>query len=144
MKWKKIGKLFTSKFVGTGPSSYKNIIYRAAVSQRLRNTSVEPRNTISKATSQWIAMWQQVALKLLKNYAKHFGLRGVWRKNMKMNKRWCWASPRLTKLYKKLSVFLSAKWKRRGPWKHFKTRKVVFSIEAKFREEAKNNVRLFC
>ena len=38
---KKIGKLFTSKFVGTGPSSYKNRIYRAAVSQRLRNTSLQ-------------------------------------------------------------------------------------------------------
>ena len=38
---KKIGKVFTSKFVGTGPSSYKKIIYRAAVSQRLRNTGVE-------------------------------------------------------------------------------------------------------
>ena len=36
---KKIGKVFTSKFVGTGPSSYK-IIYRAAVSQMLRNTDL--------------------------------------------------------------------------------------------------------
>jgi len=27
-----------SKFVGTGPSSYKKRIYRAAVSQKLRNT----------------------------------------------------------------------------------------------------------
>jgi len=34
---KKVGKVFTSKFVGTGPSSEKKIIYRAAVSQRLRN-----------------------------------------------------------------------------------------------------------
>ena len=33
----KIGKVFTSKFVGTGPSSYEKRIYRAAVSQRLRN-----------------------------------------------------------------------------------------------------------
>jgi len=40
MNLKKIGKLFTSKFVGTGPSSYKKIIYRAAVSQRLRNTEI--------------------------------------------------------------------------------------------------------
>jgi hypothetical protein len=40
---KKIGKVFTSKFVGTGPSSYKKIIYWAAVSQRLRNTDVEHR-----------------------------------------------------------------------------------------------------
>jgi len=38
---KKFGKVFTSKFVGTGPSSYKKIIYRAAVSQRLRNTTVD-------------------------------------------------------------------------------------------------------
>jgi len=37
-KLKKNGKVFTSKFVGTGPSSYIKRIYRAAVSQRLRNT----------------------------------------------------------------------------------------------------------
>jgi len=37
---KKIGKLLTSKSVGTGPSSYEKRIYRAAVSQRLRNTAV--------------------------------------------------------------------------------------------------------
>ena len=35
---KKTGKVFTSKFVVNGPSSYKKIICRAAVSQRLRNT----------------------------------------------------------------------------------------------------------
>jgi len=33
-------KVFTSKFVGTGPSSYKKRIYRAAVSQSFRNTAV--------------------------------------------------------------------------------------------------------
>ena len=38
---KKIGKLFTSKFVGTGPSSYEKSIYGAAVSQRLRNTTLK-------------------------------------------------------------------------------------------------------
>jgi len=37
---KKIGKVFTSKFVGTGPSSYEKGIYRPAVSQRLRNTAL--------------------------------------------------------------------------------------------------------
>ena len=37
---KKIGKIFTSKFVRTGPSSHKKRIYRAAVSQSLRNTGV--------------------------------------------------------------------------------------------------------
>ena len=38
---RKNGKIFTSKFVGTGPSSYEKRIYRAAVSQILRNTGVE-------------------------------------------------------------------------------------------------------
>ena len=37
-KWRGI---FTSKFVGTGPSSYEKRIYGAAVSQRLRNNAVE-------------------------------------------------------------------------------------------------------
>jgi hypothetical protein len=40
MNLKKIGKIFTSKFVGLGPSSFKKIIYRGAVSQRLRNTDL--------------------------------------------------------------------------------------------------------
>jgi len=39
----KNGKVFTSKFVGTGPSSNKKRIYRAAVSQRLRNAAIERR-----------------------------------------------------------------------------------------------------
>ena len=38
---KKIGTVFTSKFVGTGPSSCEKRIYRAAVSQRLSNTAVD-------------------------------------------------------------------------------------------------------
>jgi len=36
---KKNGKVFTSKFVGTGSSSYEKRIYQTAVSQRLRNTA---------------------------------------------------------------------------------------------------------
>jgi len=39
--FKKIGKVFTSKFVGTRPSSYEKRIFPAAVSQRLRNTALE-------------------------------------------------------------------------------------------------------
>jgi len=39
MNLKKIGKVFTSKFVGTGPSSYNKRIYRATVSRRVRNTA---------------------------------------------------------------------------------------------------------
>jgi hypothetical protein len=38
---KRTGKVFTSKFVRTEPSSYKKIIYRAAASQRLRNTTLQ-------------------------------------------------------------------------------------------------------
>ena len=38
---KKNGKVFTRKSVGTGPSSYEKWVYRAAVSQRLRNTDVD-------------------------------------------------------------------------------------------------------
>jgi len=40
---KKSGKVFTSKSVGTGPSSYEKRIYRTAVSQRLRNRGIECR-----------------------------------------------------------------------------------------------------
>jgi len=36
-----IGKLVTSKFVENGLSFYKKRIYRAAVSQRLRNTDLQ-------------------------------------------------------------------------------------------------------
>jgi hypothetical protein len=32
---KELGKLFTGKFVGTGPTSYETRIYRAAVSQNV-------------------------------------------------------------------------------------------------------------
>ena len=38
---KKIGKVVTIKFIGTGSSSYKKIIYRAAVSQKLRNADLD-------------------------------------------------------------------------------------------------------
>jgi hypothetical protein len=44
---KKFGKVFTSKFVGTGPSSYVKRIYEAAISQRLRNTGVDDRSNSS-------------------------------------------------------------------------------------------------
>jgi len=40
MNLKKIGKVLVSKSVGTGPSSYEKRIYRAAISQRLRNTGL--------------------------------------------------------------------------------------------------------
>ena len=37
---KKFGKVFTSKSVWTGPSSYETRSYRPAASQRLTNTGI--------------------------------------------------------------------------------------------------------
>jgi len=51
MKLKKIGNVLTSKFVGTGPSSYAKRIYRAAVSQRLRNTALDRADTALRPIS---------------------------------------------------------------------------------------------
>jgi hypothetical protein len=56
-------------------------------------------------------MWQQVAFQLLKNYAKHAGLQGVWRtrtKKTKMYKIWCQVLPRLNKALEKVKAFLYA------------------------------------
>jgi len=50
---KKIGKLFTSRFGGTGPSSYEKRIYRVAVSQSLRNTSVKDITELQLWSSQY-------------------------------------------------------------------------------------------
>jgi len=38
---KENGKVFTSKFVGTGPLSHEKRIYWAAVSQSLRNNGLD-------------------------------------------------------------------------------------------------------
>jgi len=48
MNLKKTGNVFKSKFIGTGHSSYKKRIYRAAVSQRLRNTALETTTLIGR------------------------------------------------------------------------------------------------
>ena len=47
---KKNGKVFTSEFVGTGPSSYEKRIYRAAVSQSLRNTALVYHDLVHTAS----------------------------------------------------------------------------------------------
>ena len=41
MHLKRYGKLFTIEFARTGLSSYEKRIYRAAASQRLRNTALD-------------------------------------------------------------------------------------------------------
>jgi hypothetical protein len=61
---KEIGNIFTSKFVGTGPSPYKKIIYRAAVSQRLKNTAIH--HTAVNTFPGFFRMYE-VSIK----YAKH-------------------------------------------------------------------------
>ena len=48
-------KVYTSKSVGTGPSSYEKRIYRAAVSQRLRNTALEGLRMTQKE-SKYVAL----------------------------------------------------------------------------------------
>ena len=52
---KKIGKVLTSKSVGTGPSPYEKRIYRAAVSQIIELQSLNPLTPndlyISRATT---------------------------------------------------------------------------------------------
>jgi hypothetical protein len=54
---KKTGKVFTNKFVGTGPSSFEKRIYRAAVSQRLRNTDTGyVRGLVLKTGSESICL----------------------------------------------------------------------------------------
>jgi hypothetical protein len=60
MNLKKIGKLFTSKFVGPGPSSYKKIIYRAAVSQRLRNTGLHRYTHFTCCTASFVSSIYEV------------------------------------------------------------------------------------
>ena len=60
-KLKKNGKVFTSKSVGTGRSSYDKRIYRAAVSQRLRNT----------ALAHWGLLRQKKYLRHVRDEAQH-------------------------------------------------------------------------
>jgi len=60
---KKIGKVFASKFVGTGPSSYKKRIYRAEVSQRLRNTVLV--DDASKGRSAFVFRFRRSKQRLL-------------------------------------------------------------------------------
>jgi len=51
---KKNGKVLTSKFVGTGPSSYEKRIYRAAVSQRLRNSALGCTKEMNSGRKKWV------------------------------------------------------------------------------------------
>ena len=50
---KKIGKVLTSKSVGTGPSSYEKRIYRSAVLQRLRHIELDDTRRRKRKHSVW-------------------------------------------------------------------------------------------
>ena len=71
----KIGNLLKSKSVLTGPSSYEKRIYRAAVSQRLRNTDLQhsfstcgKRNTVG---TQSTVYWHSTLLRKKMNTKKY-------------------------------------------------------------------------
>jgi len=76
MNFKKIGKEVTSKFVGTGPSFYIKRIYRAAVSQRLRNTVLHdlsvcicsPRYPACNALAPYRHLWPASLYKMFPHY----------------------------------------------------------------------------
>ena len=69
MNLKKL-EVFTSKFVGTGPSSYEKRIYRAAVWQRLRNTALydssfpssQTTNAVSRSVLSYVITQQYLSL----------------------------------------------------------------------------------
>jgi len=58
MNLKKIGKVLTSKSVGTEPSSCEKRIYRAAVSQRLRNTAIGCFALRSPSINRYKLRWE--------------------------------------------------------------------------------------
>ena len=63
----KNGKVFTIKSVGTGPSSYEKRIYRAAVSQRLRNTGLYRTQSVlyTKLQQMCLQLWKDYVAELL-------------------------------------------------------------------------------
>ena len=64
---KKNGKVFTSKSVGTGPSSYEKRIYRAVVSQRLRNTAIEG-NLMKSPRQETTVLWARTLYSAFRFY----------------------------------------------------------------------------
>jgi len=69
MNLKEIGKVLTSKSVGTGPSCYEKIIYRAAVSQKLRNTGlVYLRSKLASQIGEYVMTDIAFSLSLTFNY----------------------------------------------------------------------------
>ena len=72
----KNGKVYMSKFVGTGPSSYEKRIYQAAVSRKLRNTVLGHCNifkhTLNEYKLFYVSFFQDVFLLHVPNPTQHF------------------------------------------------------------------------
>jgi len=83
---KNIGKVVTSKFVGTVPSFYTKRICRAAVSQRLRNTAL--RYGEYPVTLHFIAGYFTSLLQFNQTHLLAFSTVGVY--------------PEVTKIYRKV------------------------------------------
>jgi len=62
---KKNGKVFTSKFVGNGTSSYETRIYRAAVSQGLRNTGLVAHSYVTSIKMDIMVMSKKTSVLIL-------------------------------------------------------------------------------
>jgi hypothetical protein len=62
---KKIGKVFMSKFVGIRPLSHEKRIYRAAVSQRLRNTARALTGYQKRSTLAFLESGTHMTIQLL-------------------------------------------------------------------------------
>jgi hypothetical protein len=88
MNLKKIERYLLVNLLGPGPSSYKKRIYRAAVSQRLRNTALkqtvnriirENRHfTISEVYEQCPEVSRTVVYKLATEHLQHRKISARW------------------------------------------------------------------
>ena len=61
MNLKEVGKILTSKFVGTMTLCYEKKDYRAAVSQRLRNTGLNEKSRPSSRRMLYCCNWNSIA-----------------------------------------------------------------------------------
>ena len=92
MNLKKIGKVLTSKSVGTGPSSYEKRIYRAAVSQRLRNIrreTMRKEHTEKERSLSEDRSWSTASLGKPRNLGSIWSLKATshpWESELKTRK----------------------------------------------------------
>ena len=73
---KKLERYLRVNLFGTGPSSYKKRIYRAAVSQRLRNTAVDSSRSHSECTVPTVTI--SVGSQSVRAYGRSRGTRNLF------------------------------------------------------------------